>query len=334
MALRSPTSRPLPQAPMYNNKEGDVKWGEIQDRGIYQPSYQYQSRYQQSNAYHAISPPISPNARCYPAPAISNANPYNSQLQQQHYPFPPSNAVVPSSPSRSPREQQDNITQRPRPTHLNSAPSRFQGNKEAYRPFVYDEEEQSRRTGMANGSAFMHKGFFDIMSLVNSQGVSSPPVRGNIKATFSKATGRFRKTNALPTPNSANEDPFFSSPTPQVVKASPLAPLSSNRIYLRSPLSPSASMATQLGGPRAQKKRISVDMIGSPCIDTFVHAAHASDAEQAEEILKRWSRDGVGKIAGEFDLVDWHIKDAADLKNDRPGLDQSLQGSNESASCS
>lgn len=50
-------------------------------------------------------------------------------------------------------------------------------------------------------------------------------------------------------------------------------------------------------GPRAQKKRISIDMVGSPQTQTFVHAAHASDAEQAEVILKRWSRDGVGKVA-------------------------------------
>lgn len=154
---------------------------------------------------------------------------------------------------------------------------------------------------MANGSAFMHKGFFDIMSLVNNQASPSRHT-GNygFKATFGKATGRFRKnsTAALQAPN-LNEDPFFSSPAPQMIKSSatPLSVVSTNRIYLGSPLSPSASIATQLGGPRAQKKRISIDMIGAPCINTFVHAAHASDAEQAEEILKRWSRDGVGKIA-------------------------------------
>ncbi len=50
-------------------------------------------------------------------------------------------------------------------------------------------------------------------------------------------------------------------------------------------------------GPKAQKKRIIVDMVGAPQTQTFVHAAHASDAEQAEVILNRWGRDGVGKVA-------------------------------------
>lgn len=51
---------------------------------------------------------------------------------------------------------------------------------------------------------------------------------------------------------------------------------------------------------KVQKKRISVDMIGAPRTETFVHAAHASDAEQAEELLRRWGREGIGKIAGEY----------------------------------
>ena len=48
---------------------------------------------------------------------------------------------------------------------------------------------------------------------------------------------------------------------------------------------------------RAAKKRISIDMVGAPQAGTFVHAAHASDADQAEAILQRWGRDGMGKIA-------------------------------------
>ena len=48
---------------------------------------------------------------------------------------------------------------------------------------------------------------------------------------------------------------------------------------------------------RAAKKRISIDMVGAPQAGTFVHAAHASDADQAEAILKKWGRDGMGKIA-------------------------------------
>lgn len=61
---------------------------------------------------------------------------------------------------------------------------------------------------------------------------------------------------------------------------------------------PSASAAGMLvAGPRAQKKRISTQMIGAPRPESFYHAAHASDAEQAEEILRRWGIDGIGKVA-------------------------------------
>ncbi len=48
---------------------------------------------------------------------------------------------------------------------------------------------------------------------------------------------------------------------------------------------------------RAAKKRISVDMVSCPQPGTFVHAAHASDAEQAAALLRRWARDGVGAVA-------------------------------------
>lgn len=58
-----------------------------------------------------------------------------------------------------------------------------------------------------------------------------------------------------------------------------------------------APLPQNLAGPRAAKKRISVDMVSAPRPSSFVHAVHASDAEQAEAILDRWGRDGVGKVA-------------------------------------
>ena len=149
-----------------------------------------------------------------------------------------------------------------------------------------------------------HKGFFDIMSLVNNQSspsrINGQPPNGGIKATFSKATGRFRKT-ANSTPYANNEDPFLSSPAPPLIRAAePLTKVSTSNSHASGSMPAIAPTTTQLGGPRAQKKRISIDMVGAPRLDSFVHAAHASDAEQAEEILLRWSRDGVGKIAGEW----------------------------------
>ncbi|KAK4702158.1 hypothetical protein P7C70_g4069, partial [Phenoliferia sp. Uapishka_3] len=50
--------------------------------------------------------------------------------------------------------------------------------------------------------------------------------------------------------------------------------------------------APEIGGKG--RKRLSVDMIGRP--GGFTHLVHASDAEQAEDILKRWHIDGVGKL--------------------------------------
>lgn len=38
------------------------------------------------------------------------------------------------------------------------------------------------------------------------------------------------------------------------------------------------------------------------CRPLFSHLVHASDAEQAEDILRRWQADGVGKVAGEYPL--------------------------------
>lgn len=283
MAVRAPqANRPLPQPPM---------------------SYPINNLYQEPAFYTASPPPpLSPSAKWG-----ASASPQSKlSTQQQQYPFPPLSSDPDLARSVS-REQA--VDQRSRPSQLNSAPSRFQNGKDTYLPFSYENKEEARRTGIANGSAFMHKGFFDIMSLVNNQGSPARINNGGFKATFGKATGRFRKTSNTATQQyqqqAHNEDPFFSLPAPQMMFKSttaatttPLASLSTNKIYLGdNGLTPSASAATQFGGPRAQKKRISVDMVGAPRVESFVHAAHASDAEQAEEILKRWSRDGVGKIA-------------------------------------
>ncbi|PWN39616.1 kinase-like protein [Ceraceosorus guamensis] len=115
-------------------------------------------------------------------------------------------------------------------------------------------------------------------------------------------------------PYSSSDDPFLGGggaglrppPAPSsgaARSASPdvfmrgASPLSAFPSTTSAALSPGAYDAPGTPAARAQKKRISVDMIGAPKAGTFVHAAHASDAEQAEEILRRWGRDGMGKIA-------------------------------------
>jgi serine/threonine protein kinase len=207
---------------------------------------------------------------------------------------------------------------RARPFHLNSSPSRLHspaGN--GYQPFALDDEEARRTGAIGKGSAFMHKGFFDILSLVNNP-AGRPAAQNGFKATFSKATGRFRKdSNAnnggarIGLNGGGKEDPFFSSPAPPLQNVTSrnsmqnpalLPTTRTNRmsVPMNSSYNPMPNPMPNSGaalGPKAAKKRISIDMVGAPRIDSFVHAAHASDAEQAEEILRRWGRDNVGKIA-------------------------------------
>lgn len=117
---------------------------------------------------------------------------------------------------------------------------------------------------------------------------NGPPSPSRLKATLSRATGALRRNSNAPNPNllkaaGGNEDAFTALPSFQNLQLS-----ASNN---------SAAPLPPMGGPRAAKKRISIDMVSAPRPESFVHAAHASDAEQAEEILNRWGRDGVGKIA-------------------------------------
>ncbi|CAO1627618.1 unnamed protein product [Sympodiomycopsis kandeliae] len=255
------------------------------------------------------------------APSYIQQQPQRQQQQQQGYPFPsstdapysyssgsssnlPPGAGLPyhyhsgqSNDTPVQRHQQQQQQQMPR---MNA--SRFQ----SYPAPAVREGDQRERFGQTNripggtakGSAFMHKGFFDILQLVNDRsnaqtGSASrlmppdpatafedtrngPPSPSRLKATFSRATGALRRNSNAPAPatnatsplksNYENEDPF----------AAPLP---------------------NFGGPRAAKKRISIGMVSAPRPESFVHAAHASDAEQAEAILNRWGRDGVGKIA-------------------------------------
>ncbi|PWN31209.1 kinase-like protein [Meira miltonrushii] len=203
-----------------------------------------------------------------------------------------------------------------RPYHLNSSPSRLHSPANGYQPFALDDEEARRTGAVGKGSAFMHKGFFDILSLVNNP-ASRPAGQNGFKATFSKATGRFRRDSNPNGPriglnSGGKEDPFFSSPAPPLqnitsrnsMQMPPLMPTTrTNRmsVPVNATYNPMPSPFPNAGaaalGPKAAKKRISIDMVGAPRIDSFVHAAHASDAEQAEEILRRWGRDNVGKIA-------------------------------------
>ncbi len=347
-----------PAATSYANQQGfaptstkEAAWYEHEER--MRPSYIHQhapqplaptSHYnQQYPAQPRAQPPVSPSAYAqhayahqYPvhqqqqqraSPAYATQMPpphlqYTQQQQPMHYQqlqSPQRHAHPASSPSSRPPPSPSAKYANP---HLNSAPSRFAAN-----PNYRDSDELPRST--VKGSAFMHKGFWDIMSLVNNQAPSpgrlAPPSNaqrpsspGKFRATLSKASGALRKNNndsfhagpeygaqaAYPLTGNASprtpSSPVKDASTAAVPGAYPRPSFASPSTHTANASAVSAALnffTPAAMGPRAQKKRISVDMVGSPQTQTFVHAAHASDAEQAEVILNRWSRDGVGKVA-------------------------------------
>jgi len=132
--------------------------------------------------------------------------------------------------------------------------------------------------------------------------INSSPSR--IRTTLSKATGGLRRLSIGG--GAAQENLFQASPSYDNFQQQQggVAGGTPDRPSHQSPQSmgnvsqsPSFAPSGALNGVRATKKRISIDMVSAPRPESFVHAAHASDADQAEEILRRWGRDGVGKIA-------------------------------------
>ncbi|PWN28132.1 kinase-like protein [Jaminaea rosea] len=305
------TARPLgpraiPNGPQYPNPY-ESAWYEADQRLA--PSY-------------IAPPPQSP-----PSPA---------DVRMDSYPFPAAQspqgrAGVPPSPSKlppgaaRPYHQVSNAPQRPSsmsgPTPLPQRPAAQQGRRLSHqgpadnglqrqqsplaaRPPLrpshfqsfptpetrYAPGQSGRTTANGKGSAFMHKGFFDLMQLANDRGNTAgaskflgsmqddhrPTSPSKFRSTLSKATAGIRgpsnKVGPPPSAAAASISPDGSPPAAQ-------------------------SSLAALPGVKATKKRINVGQISAPRPSSFVHAAHASDAEQAEALLNRWGRDGVGKVA-------------------------------------
>lgn len=319
--IQQPPPQPLAPSTQYNQPYGSRAQPPISPSAYTnntQAAYAPHPYLSQSNAYHQLPPQPQRATPQYPShPALPQAPYQSSQYTLQQPPVPQRyNQAGPlsSRPPPLPSAKYAN-------PHLNSAPSRFAAN-----PSYRDSEELPRST--VKGSAFMHKGFWDIMSLVNNQAPSPnrlappslqppPSSPGKFRSTLSKASGALRKN----TQDTFQAGPEYGAPSAAyTANASPRAPGSPVKdassaavpgVYpcpsFAAPSTHTANasaistainfFAPAVMGPRAQKKRISVDMVGAPQTQTFVHAAHASDAEQAEVILSRWSRDGMGKVA-------------------------------------
>ncbi|KAK0534569.1 hypothetical protein OC834_001825 [Tilletia horrida] len=332
-----PSNQPVPHLNAYSpNAAAEAAWYEhearLQPSYIFQPQQQQQQLPPQASAFHQAPRPAGtrgprplPQGAAQPyyySPPYPNS--HQQQQQQAGAQHPPS---AYNYHLQQQQQQQDPFLTRPNPYSASPA-SRI----------VSDNSNTNNlRVGTAKGSAFMHKGFWDIISLVNNQSGSpsrllappvspnhrgiaagaSPPSPSKFKATLGRATAGLRRVPVPALPASPTH-----GPPPAQAQAQPPAPVMSEATYNSaesgqgSPLSSNASdqnlaglrvvsgasstaalAANLMTGPRATKKRISIDMISAPQPETFVHAAHASDAEQAEIILKRWSRDGMGKIA-------------------------------------
>ncbi|KAI0675335.1 kinase-like protein [Trametes maxima] len=122
------------------------------------------------------------------------------------------------------------------------------------------------------GGTLLHKGFYDLLSLIPS--IPSTPSPSRL------FWPRAQNTDPEPVAGPRYEEignNVPSNPKPVAVPITPVVP------------SP----------PRNLKaRRISKDMVSKPT--GFVHLVHASDADQAEALLTRWGPEGQGKLGGEY----------------------------------
>ncbi|KAG8762319.1 hypothetical protein FRC12_009105 [Ceratobasidium sp. 428] len=158
-------------------------------------------------------------------------------------------------------------------------------------------------------STLVHRGFYDLLSLVPSTpgvGVSN---RGGDRF-WNDPGGAYddfvagRRYEDMPQTPATPTRPARSPPQPP--SSPPLSPPLTRsygldwayNYYVGSPpKSPPVSPPRPAEEPRSPPKgrrRISKDMVSRPM--GFVHLVHASDADQAEALLRRWGPDGVGKL--------------------------------------
>ena len=138
----------------------------------------------------------------------------------------------------------------------------------------------SRSFAKGGNSILLHKGFFDLLQVQGNQDqpLRPPNVPWSNRQASGNSQGWYGDRPVKPTPTSA--------------MGSLRAVTSPPSMYSSQPLS-AANNRPQARGNR----RISVDMVSKPM--GFTHLVHASDAEQAEQILTRWKVDNKGKLPGE-----------------------------------
>lgn len=225
----------------------------------------YQSQYQQQQ--QAITPPTQPD-----------------RFYQYQYPasYGPSISKIRSFDAQPPQNGD----------RLSGLPSSLiPGNGAAYRQLGYGQPKPkdtvSRSFAKGGNSILLHKGFFDLLQVQGNQDQSLHPPN----APWSNANRNSSGSNG------ASLGWYGDRP----IKPTPSTALGALRA-VTAPSFTSSSHPPPAAGNRARgNRRISVDMVSKPT--GFTHLVHASDAEQAEQILTRWKVDNKGKLPGESRAV-------------------------------
>ena len=142
----------------------------------------------------------------------------------------------------------------------------------------------SRSFAKGGNSILLHKGFFDLLQMQGNQDQALRPPNAPWKGGARNVTG-----------SGASQGWFGDRP----VKPTSSSAMGSLRAVTSPPFM-STSRPPSTAANKAQSRgnrRISVDMVSKPT--GFTHLVHASDAEQAEQILTRWKVDNKGKLPGE-----------------------------------
>ncbi|KAL7410296.1 kinase-like domain-containing protein [Mrakia frigida] len=181
------------------------------------------------------------------------------------------------------------------------SPSRFFSGGATFRKGAAGADFDSKGGGGTyRSSTLLHKGFYDLLAVLKPDSTSSQLAGPRYEQHPNFGNGPYNPTAAArPLPSSQSmpvhaNNAYYSSPP-----SSPI-PYRSDAPGAFKTIRTGALGAGQIdyGANRLKKvaggARINKDSISAP--SNFQHVLHASDADQAEELLMRWSAEGVGKV--------------------------------------
>ncbi|KAH9808025.1 hypothetical protein DFH28DRAFT_936840 [Melampsora americana] len=156
--------------------------------------------------------------------------------------------------------------------------------------FVNVSRNPSRTVKGPGNSLFLHQGFFDLLGYTKgSLSKKSSPRIHHKKVDLNFKENDWNHLEPSDSSNSTsklkvdlNKSPIFINPS------------SSTLARIGSSFGNSFKLVKNLNYLTKESNRVSLDMIGKP--EMMRHICHASDVEQAEEILQRWQTEQVGKL--------------------------------------